>query len=87
MEKIKVEVKKTERLDGQIWYHVWANSDCIEAFMVTADDPDKAFREATNCFNRIVERVKQGFPKVETVSYFDSALLIESPAARIRLHD
>ena len=69
---MKIEVQKLEKLNGQVWYYVYAGNECLEAFMVVDTAPDKALQDAYNLYEKMIQRLKDGFPKTETVLYFDS---------------
>lgn len=72
MEAIKIKLEKTEKLNGQVWYHVFAGAECVEAFIETPASPKKALEDATLLFNTLVGRAESGYPKTETILSFDN---------------
>lgn len=64
---MKIELKKTEELNGDTWYRVYIDNSCDRSFKMDSTNPDQALADSTEYYNIILLRQKQGFPKTETL--------------------
>ena len=64
-----IKLEKTEELNGEIWFRVWADNDCLKSFcdQYQAYLEQDSEKDATAFYNSVIERNKNGFPKKETI--------------------
>lgn len=66
-----IKLEKKEELNGEIYYLVWADSSCIKSFLHNPNTPHyekSAFDLATEFYNSIIEKAKEGYPKITPIS-------------------
>lgn len=71
---MKIRLEREEKLDGEIWYKVWADNHCIECVKeadkdakIMDDGKSRAYHKAIELYNKVVERERNGYPKKETI--------------------
>lgn len=67
---MKIELTKTEELNGEIWYRVFADGHCLKSFCEeysSVPNGSDIEKEATKFYHEVVDRQKQGYPKGKTI--------------------
>lgn len=64
---IVLELKQEENIKGEIWFHIYENGISIKCFVAAAENKEQILKDATDCYNAMLDRLAAGFPKEETI--------------------
>lgn len=60
-----IKLEKEENIKGETWFRVYINDSCERSFI--ADETDSAEIESNKLYDDIVDRIKNGYPKVTVI--------------------